>query len=216
MTRRSHRARIYEDLLGRIQRGEIGRDARLVDTALAAERGVSRMPVREALMRLVAEGYLVGTSRGFMLPDLSEQTVLEVFELRRLLEPHAAATAAQALDGPGRAALAAAVRAAEAALAAGDLTGFYRASQAFRDGWLAAVPNRELQATIHRYLIQVQAVRMATMRDAPTQRVILEGQKELLEAFLRGDAVRAAHAMLRFVLAGESAYRALARAAEPG
>jgi DNA-binding GntR family transcriptional regulator len=210
MPRRSHRSRIYDDLLGRIQRGEIGRGDRLVDTALAAERGVSRMPVREALMRLVAEGYLVGSSRGFVLPDLSRETVLEVFELRRLLEPHAAATAAQALDAAGRAALAAAVHAAEAALAAGDLMAFYRASQAFRDGWLAAVPNRALQATIHRYLIQVQAVRVATMRDGPTRRIILEGQKDLLDAFARGDAVRAGHAMLRFVLAGEAAFRALA------
>jgi DNA-binding GntR family transcriptional regulator len=215
MTRRSLSARVYDDLLGRIQRGEIGRDDRLVDTSLAAERGISRMPVREALMRLVAEGYLVGTSRGFMLPDLSACTILELFELRRLLEPHAAATAAQAMDGAAVAALAAAVDEGEAALAARDLRGFYRASQAFRDGWLRAVPNRELQATIHRYLIQVQAVRMATMRDGPTQRVILDGQKALMAAFEARDAVAAGVAMLRFVLAGEAAYRALAAPASP-
>jgi DNA-binding GntR family transcriptional regulator len=208
--RPSHRTRIYEDLLARIQRGEIGRDDRLVDTAIAAECGVSRMPVREALMQLVAEGYLVGTSRGFMLPDLAPATVLEVFVLRRLLEPYAAATAAQAMAAATADALAAAVAEGEAALLHDDLTGFYRASQRFRDRWLAAVPNRELHGTIHRYMIQVQAVRRATMRDPPTQKVILDGQKALAAAFAARDAVAAGEAMLRFVLAGEAAYRALA------
>ncbi|MCC5988161.1 MAG: GntR family transcriptional regulator [Pararhodobacter sp.] len=210
MPRKSHRRRIYEDYLGRIQRGEIGRQERLVDTAIAAELGVSRMPVREALMQLAHEGYLEGTTRGFTLPSLTHEQVLEFFELRRLLEPRAVATATQALDAGSLAAMRDAVRDAESTLSSGDIMLFFRASEVFRNAWLAAVPNRELRQTIQRYLGQVQSVRMATMRDRPTHEIIVEGQRQLLDAFHRRDAVAAADRMLRFVLQAEESYLRLA------
>ena len=210
MPRKSHRRRIYEEYLGRIQRGEIGRQERLVDTAIAAELGVSRMPVREALMQLAHEGYLEGTTRGFTLPSLTHEQVMEFFELRRLLEPRAAATAAQALGTEALAAMRDAVRDAESTLSSGDIMLFFRASEVFRNTWLAAVPNRELRQTILRYLGQVQSVRMATMRDRPTHEIIVEGQRQLLDAFNRRDAVAAADRMLLFVLQAEESYLRLA------
>jgi len=208
--RQSHRDRIYAETLARIQRGEVGRAARLVDTAIAAELGVSRMPVRDALMRLAHEGYLSATTRGFMLPAPSRAEVLEVFEIRRLLEPRAAAWAAQTLDDAGLFRMAVAVADAESTLASGDIPLFYRASETFRNGWLSAVPNRALQGMIRRYLSQVQAVRMATMRDAAVQRIIVAGQRDLLAAFRARDGVAAGERMLRFVIAAEAAFEALA------
>ena len=77
--------RIYGDLRGRLQRCEIGPEDRLVDTEIAIAYGTSRMPVREALLRLANEGYLVGTTRGFTVPRLSLDDIREIFEVRRLL-----------------------------------------------------------------------------------------------------------------------------------
>lgn len=207
MSRQSHRNRIHALLLQRIQTGAVGWDDRLVDVALAAEMGVSRMPVRDALMRLAAEGYLVATTRGFTLPNLSEAEVLEVFELRRLLEPRAAAMAAQAMTDDRHAMLSDAVAQARGTLESGDVPLFYHASERFRSGWLAAVPNRMLVDTIQRYLAQVQTVRLTTMRDPVSHAVIVEGQRDLLAAFGRRDAVGAADRMLRFVIEGEQAFR---------
>lgn len=207
MSRQSHRNRIHALLLQRIQTGAVGWDDRLVDVALAAEMGVSRMPVRDALMRLAAEGYLVATTRGFTLPNLSEAEVLEVFELRRLLEPRAAAMAAQAMTEDRHAMLSDAVAQARGTLESGDVPLFYHASERFRSGWLAAVPNRMLVDTIQRYLAQVQTVRLTTMRDPVSHAVIVEGQRDLLAAFGRRDAVGAADRMLRFVIEGEQAFR---------
>src|ERR1700744_2293874 len=93
----SLRVRVYKEVLEKLQRGEIGTEDRLVDVALAATLGVSRMPVREALMQLTHEGYLVGTSRGFMVATLTAGEVADIFEVRRLLEPRAAANAARDL-----------------------------------------------------------------------------------------------------------------------
>lgn len=207
MSRQSHRDRIHALLLQRIQTGGVGWDDRLVDVALAAEMGVSRMPVRDALMRLAAEGYLVATTRGFTLPNLSEGEVLDVFELRRLLEPRAAAMAAQAMTDERHALLSDAVAQARGTLESGDVPLFYHASERFRSGWLAAVPNRMLVDTIQRYLAQVQTVRLTTMRDPVSHAVIVDGQRDLLAAFGRRDAVGAADRMLRFVIEGEQAFR---------
>jgi len=207
MSRQSHRDRIHALLLQRIQTGGVGWDDRLVDVALAADMGVSRMPVRDALMRLAAEGYLVATTRGFTLPNLSEGEVLDVFELRRLLEPRAAAMAAQAMTDERHALLSDAVAQARGTLESGDVPLFYHASERFRSGWLAAVPNRMLVDTIQRYLAQVQTVRLTTMRDPVSHAVIVDGQRDLLAAFGRRDAVGAADRMLRFVIEGEQAFR---------
>jgi DNA-binding GntR family transcriptional regulator len=81
MSRASHRTRIHEDPAPAPLRGEVGPDVRLVDHAIAVEMGVSRMPVREALMQLGREGYLESTSRGFALPNLSAERIAEVFVL---------------------------------------------------------------------------------------------------------------------------------------
>ncbi len=49
---------IYDALLERVLSGDIPRGTRLPQGALAEEMGVSRTPLREALRRLSAEGFV--------------------------------------------------------------------------------------------------------------------------------------------------------------
>lgn len=207
-TRKKHSDRVYDLVVERIQRGDLGHSDRLVDVAIAGELGVSRMPVRDALMRLVHEGYLERTTRGFMLPDLTRREVLEVFEIRRLLEPRAAALAARDISDARLDDMRAAVAEGMRIVETGDVPHFFRISERFRNGWLSAVPNLTLQQTIQRYLAQVQAVRLATMGNRSTLKVIVTGQRDLLAAFAAHDSVTAADRILRFVIEAEAAYLA--------
>ncbi|MFN4102050.1 MAG: GntR family transcriptional regulator [Pararhodobacter sp.] len=209
MPRTSHRTRIHETIRTRILNGKIAPDDRLVDTVIAAEMGVSRMPVREALMQLVSEGYLEGTSRGFSLPSLSRERVLGMFLLRRLLEPYAVASAAQARTEADLERMHSAFRDAEKTLGSSAFEPFFRASEAFRNAWLAAVPNLELREAIQRLSGQIQTVRLATMRDPEAHRAVIAGQRDLLESFIRRDALAAGDRTLRFVMEGEASYRRL-------
>lgn len=60
--------------------------------ALAAELGISKIPLREALTRLEQQGLLRSApNRGFFVPALDAQEAEEIFELRLQLEPAAAA-----------------------------------------------------------------------------------------------------------------------------
>lgn len=205
MTRASHRTRIHDALRSRLLQGEIAPDMRLVDHAIAAEMGVSRMPVREALMQLVSEGYLESTSRGFALPNLTRDRIAEVFVLRRLLEPHAVAGVARDRSGGDLATLAAALALAEGA--GPDVAVFHRGAEGFRNGWLQVVRNHELRQSIQRYSGQVQSVRLATLPDPQARATILAGLKALFAAFEAADGLAAQDRMLRFIYDAEESYR---------
>lgn len=81
-------ASVAEELRRRIVDGEFKAGVQLRQEALATEFGVSRIPVREALMQLEAEGLVkIHPHRGAIVSALSPSEVEELFDLRALLEP---------------------------------------------------------------------------------------------------------------------------------
>jgi Transcriptional regulators len=80
-------ADVHQDLLKRIIKGEIEPGRRLKDSELAEELGVSRTPVREALLRLEREGFISSQKHlGFTVKRLQESEIQELYPLVRLLE----------------------------------------------------------------------------------------------------------------------------------
>ncbi|MBW4331639.1 GntR family transcriptional regulator [Stakelama sp. CBK3Z-3] len=79
----------------RILAGLVPVDRAIRQDALAAELGVSKIPLREALTRLEQEGLVRSqANRGFFVRPLSTEEAEEVYALRLKLEPDAAALAA--------------------------------------------------------------------------------------------------------------------------
>lgn len=210
--RESLREQIYADLLRRLQLSEFGPDHRLVDTEIAAQWGTSRMPAREALLQLVNEGYLRGTTRGFVVPVLSMQEIRDIFEVRKLLEPRAAAHAARDLTPAAERALGEGLRAAQAAAAGQDLRAMIAANIAFRAAWLTCVQNERLKATINRFVDHVQTVRLETLRREPTRRVVVDGLTDIHDALIGRDPITVADRMAAFIGAAEQAFFAARRA----
>lgn len=202
-------ARAYDELRSRLRRGEVAPDARLVDLEIAAGLGMSRMPVREALLQLVSEGYLVTTARGYRLPTFTLHDILDLFEVRHLLEPRAAALAARDLTADVKRALDAALLQARRAQAQGDFAAFFHAQVDFREAWLRNVNNERLKGVVTRLIDQVQAVRHTTLHDPAIQRVALERLAELHGALVRRDPVAAEDSMRRFISAAELSFIAV-------
>jgi DNA-binding GntR family transcriptional regulator len=98
---------VYEALLTRLISLKIPPGARINVDALAKDLGVSQTPIRAALVRLEAEGLVVKTHLvGYSAAPLpSRRRFEQIYELRVLLEPVAAARAALALTPADRAAL---------------------------------------------------------------------------------------------------------------
>jgi DNA-binding GntR family transcriptional regulator len=81
---------VAETLRNAITSGTIGASEPLRQEELAARFGVSRMPVRDALRRLQAEGLVAyHPHRGAFVADLGREDVGEIFQLRFLLEAEA-------------------------------------------------------------------------------------------------------------------------------
>ncbi|MFG3708171.1 GntR family transcriptional regulator [Micromonospora sp. NPDC047670] len=118
---------------------------------IAEAAGVSRTPVREALLRLEAEGLVrLYPKRGALIRPVSAREITDVIEARRLVELHAAERV-----WPRRATLreALAARLAEmrAAHAAGDLTALMEADRAFHATVVDAAGN-EILAELYQRL----------------------------------------------------------------
>jgi DNA-binding GntR family transcriptional regulator len=86
--RQSLTSAVADKLRDQIIRGEIPEGAQLRQDAIASQYHVSRIPVREALRQLDAEGLItIVPNRGAVVPALSPDDVEELFAIRALLEP---------------------------------------------------------------------------------------------------------------------------------
>jgi DNA-binding GntR family transcriptional regulator len=87
ITRVPLREQVHRAVVGRILREELAPGSRISDSVMAAELGVSRTPVREALLRLEREGFLeVDMGRGFFVKPLSATEMREVYPILWTLE----------------------------------------------------------------------------------------------------------------------------------
>lgn len=90
----------YSFLLNKIRRGELKPGMRLKAEEIASEIGMSRMPVREAFRRLDAEGLLtLRPNRGAVVAGFSAEQLMELFEIRSVLEGLAMRHAAVNITG---------------------------------------------------------------------------------------------------------------------
>ncbi|KQN35539.1 GntR family transcriptional regulator [Sphingomonas sp. Leaf407] len=95
---------VFTIVRDRIVTGSLGEDAPIRQDALAAELGVSKIPLREALGRLEQEGLLVSqANRGYSVRPMSTDQADEIYALRLAIEPAAAARAAALADDAERA-----------------------------------------------------------------------------------------------------------------
>lgn len=161
----------------------------LLQDAIAAELGVSKIPVREALVQLRAEGLVdVPTHRGFQVRPLSGSEVDEVFRLRLQIEPAAVAEGCRRAEACDREAARLALEQLNASLDSGELDGSGSLNHAFH---LALVVPRlqpitaEMLNRLH--TLSQRYIRMHLLPHGRTRRANLE-HTAVYQAWLSGDA----------------------------
>ncbi|POX53334.1 GntR family transcriptional regulator [Streptomyces sp. Ru71] len=182
-------ATLRQDIIaGRLRPGD-----RLVERDLAERFGVSRVPVREAIRALVAEGFVhFESARRTVVRRLTPADVKELFELREALEVYAAGLAAERATGEALAQLRELLDQAATATKAGEAEAITDINTRFHDGILAMAGNSLLISVME----PVDGrLRWLTRQNEEWPQLLTE-HRELYEAIASGDPDRArAHAL---------------------
>ncbi|MEU0227506.1 GntR family transcriptional regulator [Streptomyces sp. NPDC006284] len=190
---------VYEDIKARVMDHEIAPGARVGIEALARTLNVSPTPVREALARLEADGLVVKRSlSGYRATALlTRRGVEELFEMRLLLEPRAAALAALHADEGQLDALEETLEAMRAHPGPGGPYASYRdfaaLDQHFHEVVAGAARRPLLADAVERLHAHLHIFRLNSSQDAgdPTP----DEHERVVRAILRRRAERAAEAM---------------------
>lgn len=222
---------VAERLLDRIRRGELKPGQRLpTEQDLVREFGVGRSSVREAVQSLVVIGAVdVRPRRGAMVrsiggaefrlnralgPLLDSDTLIELSEMRRIVEPEVAALAAQRIDADALAAARTALAELHTATEPLEPGEFIRADLAFHQAVAQAAGNRVILGTMSELQELLRASRMLTMRVPGAPARTVEGHARVYRALADGDP-EAARAAMRMHLEDSRLDLLRARAREP-
>ncbi len=180
----------YERLKEEILENRLPPGFQAPEPEIALRLGMSRTPVREALIRLQAEGLVeLIPRRGVRVLPIAPSDMRDIYQLLTVLEPEAAATiAAQGLDPDQIAELEEATGDMERALEAGDLDRWAAADDRFHRTLLGFSRNKRLTNFVNTLFDQAHRARMVTLRLRETPRKSTEEHRAILKAIAAGDA----------------------------
>ena len=165
----------------------------LLEEDLARTVGVSRTPVREALVQLQNEGLIaIVPRRGIRIVPLTVDDMREVHDLMQWLESQAAHALASREDrAPFVKALRRHVADMRRALANGDLDAWAQANDRFHIGLVASAGNGRLSRICENLLEQSHRVRVFTLRLRKPPTRTTDAHTRMLKAIEEGDGDKA-------------------------
>lgn len=187
---------IAEVLRERIIRGVLAPGARLVESDIAAEFGISRSPIREALRTLEHDGLVeLFQHRGAVVTSLDVHDVEDIYAARVAVEGMAARFTAERMTDAALAELEAAFARVEAAVARDDLEGYLAESQRFYAVEWEIAGNRWLKRMIR--VLGYQSLRhRVQLTSLPGQmHRIHTAYREIMRAYAARDGTRAEQLM---------------------
>jgi DNA-binding GntR family transcriptional regulator len=156
---------------------------------LAEMFGVSRTPVREAMVRLRDEGLVeIVPRRGMRVLPVSVDDMREIYQILTSLEATAAALAAERKPGArDLQPLERACAAMDRARAKDDPEAWAAADEAFRLHLLKLCGNARLEQIVRKYWDQIHRVRYITLKLGPKPYASAGGHLEIIDALSRAD-----------------------------
>jgi DNA-binding GntR family transcriptional regulator len=194
--------------------GRLAPGQRLKEEELARELGISRTPVREALLMLQAEGLVEAVpNRGAVVCSHDAEDLEDMYQLRALLEGHAARRAATNITDETVAGLWASCDRFEA-LADGDVKELVKENLVFHNAILEASGSKRVAQLVAK-LIELPLVYRSYIWYSPDQRRIsLHYHRQIARALEARDGERAELVMKEHVFEARDLLVAGVRGAE--
>ncbi len=182
--------RAFEVLRERVVNGDLASGPSIRQDALAAELGVSKIPLREALARLEQEGLLRSeANRGYFVQPISPAHVDEIYDLRLRIEPPAAARGALEADEHDREHVRWIFGQLDAP-ADGKLAGAAMRNREFHAALVSPAKRALTTQLVERLLVQSERYVIAHLRPSGRGSRAHREHREILEAWLARDAKR--------------------------
>jgi DNA-binding GntR family transcriptional regulator len=192
---------LREKIEEEIATGTLRPGTRLDEAELAGRFGVSRTPIREALIQLASMGILeIRPRRGAIVPELSPHRLIEMFEVMAELEAMCGRLAARRMSDADHRALVDAHEACKAARNSGNADAYYFKNETFHHVIYTGSHNSFLSehaSTLHRRLRPQRRLQLR-VRDRVANS--FAEHEAVVAALLAGDAERAAEQLRKHVL----------------
>jgi len=168
----------------------------LVESELARQLGISKTPVRDALLELEREGFVTKVLfKGTYVTEVTLKDVREIFQLRAVLEGLAARLAAPLFSPQEVEQMAENLTAAEAALAEGNLALCSERGKRFHDAIINKADNQRLTLIIRNLDDHVQRFRLLSDQISGRLNKSVKEHRRILAALRQRDPAAAEQAM---------------------
>ena len=182
---------VQEEIERRVLDGELEPGDRVNENGLAGEFSVSRGPVREACRALAEAGLLTFVvNRGFFVREVTEQEVIDVYEVRAGLMRLAGQLVAERITPDEVAELAVLVDRMDAAKGRGDFDRFYRLNVTFHDRTVAFTGNARLHALCGGLVRELHLYRRRSLMAGGGLRASNQEHREIVDALRARDGAR--------------------------
>ena len=176
--------------------GEFAPGVKLTETALAAQLGVSRGPLREAF-RMLDESGLVRTekNRGVFVRDLPVDEAIEIFDLRAAMDELVGRRLAVSIAPAALKEIRALVEQMEQAVRAKDAPRYHLLNLRFHDRLVELAGNRKLTAIYRKLIKELSLFRRLNLADGVLMPISAGEHRRIVKAIASGDADAAGRAM---------------------
>ncbi|APE19821.1 MULTISPECIES: GntR family transcriptional regulator [Streptomyces] len=179
---------VLEELRRAITSGELRPGGQIRQDALAARFEVSRVPLREALKALEAEGLVVHhIHRGYFVAELSLADLEEIYRIRELLETEAVRLAVRRLPDGIVATLEGIQREVERAAEEGDVTAMAAANRLFHFTLIEASGMPRLVRLITTLWDSTDAYRALYYAEDPHRKQAVREHRAVISSLRQGD-----------------------------
>jgi DNA-binding GntR family transcriptional regulator len=180
--------RVYTAVRGAIRNLGLRPGQTVLEREVADALGLSRTPVREALVRLEADHLVRLIPRhGFAVLPVGAEGMRRIYEVVEGLEGMAVLLAAERRSAEDLEKLEESIRRQEAALDADDLVGWTRADERFHEQLLDASGNAHLHRLLDPYADHLHRVRLYTIRRRPKPARSTAEHRAVLEIIRMGN-----------------------------
>lgn len=184
---RSLRRHVEEALSAAIISGELAPGTLVTVPSLAAEFKVSATPVREAMLDLEKRGFVESVrNKGFRVTAVSEKDLLEIVQVRQMLEGPAMSAVSSLFPQSDLPAFRLLADRIVSGAAAGDLTSYLAADLEFHLSLLELLENRRLLTLVAEMRSQTRMIGLADMINSPELADSAQEHHQMLDLLVEG------------------------------